>query len=143
MKLLYDGGGNFVLDREHIGEIAIVMFCPKMGSVRASINWALMRMRLPARCTLPRGMGDAELPRDLPEVARRGILKLHHACPTDHLEFAQFRKIGQDLVLHAVDEKGIGLVIAQISNGRTAMLLSGMWPGGELFAAHARNSRSL
>ena len=71
-------------------------FAPRdAASVRASINCALTRTRLPARCTLPSThMGDAELLADLAQVAFASGLVLHDRSATDHFQVRDLREVG-------------------------------------------------
>ena len=50
-------------------------------------------------------MCHAELLTDLAQIARaRRFCMLHHARAADHFQVSDLRKVGQDLVLHAIGE---------------------------------------
>ena len=63
-------------------------------------------------------MRDAELLADLAQIARRAALVLHDARAADHFEIGDLREVGQNLVLHAIGEKGVLFVAAQIFKGK-------------------------
>ena len=63
-------------------------------------------------------MSDAELLRDLTQVVFCCSLVLHHACAADYLKVCDLRKIGKDFILHAIGEKGVRLIRAQIFKGK-------------------------
>ena len=71
-------------------------------------------------------VSDAELLADLLPVARGEVaLVLLDAGVADDFQVRDFCEIGQDLVLHAIGEKGVLLFALRFSKGRTAMLFSG------------------
>ena len=57
---------------------------------------------------------DAKIFCDLAQVSRDATLVLHHAGTTNHFQIGNLRQVGQDFVLHAVCEKGIGFFFAQV-----------------------------
>src|SRR4051794_20342093 len=63
-------------------------------------------------------MGYAQLPADLAEIPRNIALVVHDRGAADHLQIRDPREMAQDLVLHAVREKGILLVAAQVNEGQ-------------------------
>src|SRR6266481_4143783 len=50
-------------------------------------------------------MRDAELLRDLAQVALHAALILHHRGAADHFEIGQLGEVGQGFILHAVGKK--------------------------------------
>ena len=54
----------------------------------------------------------SELLADFAQVARNSALVLHHASAADDLQVGDARKIGQDLVQHAISKVGVGFLLA-------------------------------
>src|SRR5205807_5584837 len=50
---------------------------------------------------------------DLLEVTRRAAV-LHHTRPAHHLQISHLGEVGEDFVLHAIGEEGVGLVVALV-----------------------------
>ena len=115
LQLLGNGFGDLALDGKDIGQIAIVGLRPEMRIVtridELRVNANLARGALHAAL---QHMRDAELLRDLAQIARALVAKLHDARAADHFQIGDLRQIGEDLVLHAVSEEGVGLVLAQV-----------------------------
>ena len=63
-------------------------------------------------------MCHAKLLADLAGVSRRARLVLHHTRAADHLEVGHFGKSSEDLILHAVREKGVVRIAAHIFKGK-------------------------
>ena len=47
-------------------------------------------------------------------------LVLHHRGAADHFQVGDFRKVSQNLVLHAIGEKGVGFFFTQIFEGQNS-----------------------
>src|SRR5437762_3740145 len=59
-------------------------------------------------------MRNAQLLRNLAKITCNSALILHHARAADYFQVCDLRKVGQDLVLHAVGKIGILFFLAQI-----------------------------
>ncbi len=114
-QLLGDGLGNLALDAESIVERPVVALRPERrggaGVDQLGIHPHLAGDPLHAALEQVR---DAELLRDLAQIARCPGFVLHHAGAADHFEVRDLRQVGQDFVLHAVGEKRVLLVVAQV-----------------------------
>src|SRR5437016_3737383 len=60
-------------------------------------------------------MRHTELLTDHAYVARHPAFVWHHTRATDHFQIGYFREVSQDLILHAIGEKGVLLFLAQIA----------------------------
>jgi len=88
--------------------------------VRASDHCAFTRLCRRALDTAFEEMRDAELLRDLAQVALHARSYIHHRGAADHLEIATLAS-RQDFILHAVGKKCVVGVALRFSNGKTAM----------------------
>ena len=59
-------------------------------------------------------MSDAELLADLAQVTLRPVAIAHDRRAADDLELLDFDQAGEEVVLHAVREKGVPLVFAPV-----------------------------
>src|SRR5436309_14260637 len=103
VKLLSDFLRNLALDRKQVVQIAIVLFRPDV-SVRARVDQLRVHMKPGADSpdAALQHMGDSQLVTDLTHVPLAAIV--HHAGPADHLQIGDFCKLGQNVVLHTIDE---------------------------------------
>ena len=54
-------------------------------------------------------------PKDIADLAHIAFAAVfHHAVPADDLEIADFRELGQNVVLHAIRKGGLFFLVAQI-----------------------------
>ena len=58
---------------------------------------------------------DAKLLPDLAHVVRHPAFVWHYTGAADHFQIGNFREVTENLVLHAIGEKGILLFFAQIA----------------------------
>src|SRR5262245_44712549 len=63
-------------------------------------------------------MRDAQLLADLAHITCGSALILHYGSTTNHFQIRNLRQVGQNLVLHAVSEKSVIGVAAQILKGK-------------------------
>src|SRR5262245_49980431 len=63
-------------------------------------------------------MRDAQFLADLAHITCGSALILHHGSATNDFQICNLRQIGQNLVLHAVSEKSVIGVAAQILKGK-------------------------
>ena len=61
---------------------------------------------------------DAQLLADLAQVATGRLAILHHARAANDLQVGDLSQIGQDFILHAIGEKSVLLVAAQVFEGQ-------------------------
>ena len=59
-------------------------------------------------------MRHPELLADLTQIARHSALVLHHGCAPDHFQIGDPGQVRQNFVLHAIGEKGVVRVAAQV-----------------------------
>ena len=112
-----DGLADLGFNREGIGEIAIEVFGPEMGIGRSIDQLHAHANTVPgALHTALDHIANAELPRDLAQVASRGrgTLVLHHRSAADHFQISQPRETAENFILHAVGEIGVFLFTAEI-----------------------------
>src|SRR5437867_12444442 len=102
-KLLSDFLRNLALDRKQVVQVAIVLFGPDV-SVRARVDQLRVHMKPGADHpdAALQHMGDSQLVTDLTHVPLAAIV--HYAGPADHLQIGDFCKLGQNVVLHTIDE---------------------------------------
>ena len=55
---------------------------------------------------------------DLAQIARDFCLILHYAGAADHFQVRDLGQARQDFILHAVGEKSVGFLLAQIFKGK-------------------------
>src|SRR5438876_8849128 len=104
---------NLALDRKQIVQIAIVLLGPDV-SVGAGVDQLHVHMKLGADSpdAALQHMGDSQLVTDLTHILLAAIA--HHAGPADHLQVVDFCKLGQNVVLHTIDERPSFLLHAEI-----------------------------
>ena len=94
-------------------------------SLAALISCTFTRTASPLFCTLPSRMwATPSCLRDLRQVSRRAFVVLSRSA-RDHFQIGDLRQARQDFVLDAVGKVGVGFVLAQVFEGKTAMLFSG------------------
>src|SRR6184192_3458120 len=100
-KPLSDFLRNLALDRKQVVQIAIVLFRPDV-SVRARVDQLRVHMKPGADSpdAALQHMGDSQLVTDLTHVPLAAIV--HYAGSADDFQVGDFRKLGQNVVLHAV-----------------------------------------
>ena len=99
---------NLALDRKQVVQIALVLFGPDVR-VRARVDQLRIHMKpgtAPANASLQH-MRYSQLVADLTHIPLAAIV--HHAGPADHLQIGDFRQLGQNVVLHAIDESRVFL----------------------------------
>src|SRR6266550_3960082 len=101
MKLVSDFLRDLALDCEHVVQIAVVLFDPDVGiSPRVDQLRVQMKMRPgPADAAL-QNMRYPQLVTDLAHISFAAVI--HDAGPADDFQVGDFRKLGQDVVLHAI-----------------------------------------
>ena len=113
MKLVCDFLRNLALDCEHFAQVAIVFFRPYV-SVSAGVDQ--LRIQTNSRSVSAyasfQHMGDTQRITDPARILLAPIL--HDAGAADHFEIGDFRQFGQNVVLHAVGEKCVLFVVAEI-----------------------------
>ena len=67
---------------------------------------------------------------------------LHHTRAADHFQVSDFRKIGQNFVLHAVGKEGVLLFVAQIIERQNRNAFLGKAPASGRRAAGARDAET-
>ncbi len=105
LELIGDRFGNLALNSKHVRQITIVVVRPKMR-VRPGIDQLGCHSHA-VPCSLHAAFEhicDAELLGDLAQVAFYGVLVLHHACTTNHLQIGDFGEVCEDFILDAVCE---------------------------------------
>src|SRR6266566_6557684 len=102
-KLLSDFLRNLALDRKQVVQIAIVLFRPDV-SVRARVDQLRVHMKPGADSpnTALQNMRHSQLVTDLTHILLAAIV--HYAGSADDLQIGDFRQLGQDVVLHTIDE---------------------------------------
>src|SRR5437867_8299477 len=102
-KLLSDFLRNLALDGKQVVQIAIVLLGPDVR-VRAGVDQ--LRVHVKPGADSPdaalQHMGDSQLVTDLTHILLAAIA--HHAGSADHFQVGDFRKLGQNVVLHTIDE---------------------------------------
>ena len=123
VELVGYGVGHFAFHSKDIVEFAIVAFAHKYSAVAARISWTFTCTALAtfAHCL------RENAPR--PTVGRSHASSRAYSCISgrgarDDLELGNLREPGQDLVMDAVGKVSIRFIVAEIWNGRTAMLFS-------------------
>src|SRR5438445_11035533 len=104
MNLLSDFLRDFTLDREHIIQVAIVLFRPDMG-VGASVDQLRIDMKPAAglaRATLQH-VRYAKRVSDLACILFAAIL--HHTGAADHLEVGNFCELSQNVILETISQR--------------------------------------
>src|SRR4029453_16921261 len=94
--------------------LSIVRFGPQMRIVR-DVDELHVHPYLIGRalCAAFQNMRDAELSRDLEQIARRALESLRGST-RDHLQISNFGEARENLLLNALGKIGIGFVFAQI-----------------------------
>src|SRR5437016_12013174 len=102
-KLLSDFLRNLALDRKQVVQIAIVLFSPDVR-VRARVDQLCVHVKPGADSpdAALQHMGDSQLVTDLTHILLAAIV--HYAGSADDLEIGDFRQLGQNVVLHTIDE---------------------------------------
>src|SRR5438477_7603399 len=115
LQLVGNAFGNLTLNGEDVSEIAIVSLRPKMRIVAGidqlrvhahTIAYALYTA-LDQTC-------NPKLLADFAQVALGPRFVLHHRSTADHLQVGDFGEVSQNFVLHAISEKGVVGIAAQI-----------------------------
>jgi hypothetical protein len=126
LQLLSDRFGDFALDREGISQIASIRLGPKVR-IAASVDQLRVHSHLICNPldTAFQHVSNAQRLTNLSQVTRGRGLVLVYAGAADHFQVGDLGQIGEDFILNAVGEIGVGFVFAQVfKNGSTAMLLS-------------------
>jgi hypothetical protein len=111
--------GDITLDREDIGQVAVVGLGPQMD-VRARFYQLGRDAHLSASApdTSFKNIGNPQLLSDLTKIPMRTGHITRDARPRDHLKLGEFGERGENVFLHPLGEKSILLVGAEIREGQ-------------------------
>ena len=84
-----------------------MIICAGVNQLRVEMNFIA---RLPQASF--ENMRHSQSVCDFSHVSLAAVL--HHACATDDFQLAELGQLREDVVLHAIDERGVGFVVAQV-----------------------------
>ena len=113
MKLLGNFFRDLTLDCEQIIQIAVVFLSP---DVRVGARVDQLRVHVKNRAgsadTAFQDMRYSQIISNLTEISFAAIF--HHAGPADDFQVADFRQLGQDVILHTVSKSHVFFLLIQI-----------------------------
>ena len=118
LQLLDDRLGDFVLNRENVGQVAVVAGGPEMAVGRALDQFRIDPDPVAhlAHAALD-DIGDAEFPGDALEVLRPSLVGEDRVA-AQHEQAGDVRHVGDDVLGDAVAEKFLLGIVAQIGEGQ-------------------------
>ena len=114
LERIADFLGKISLDGKHIGYIAIVIARPNMlVAIRIDQLHVYPHLVAGAADTAFKNVRDPELLTNIANIRSLSAIG-HDGSARDHFEFADFRKVGQNVVLYSIGKESVLLVVAQI-----------------------------
>src|SRR5438128_3375205 len=113
MKLVSDFLRDLALDCEHVVQIAVILINPDVGiGPRVDQLRIQMKMRAgPADAAL-QNVRYPQLVTDLAHISFAAVI--HDTRPADDFQVGDLRKLGQNVVLHAIGKGRLFLLLAEI-----------------------------
>ena len=114
LERIADFLGEVSLDGKDIGYIAIVIARPNvLVAIRIDQLHVYPHLVAGAADTAFKNVRDPELLTNIANIRSLSAIG-HDGSARDHFEFADFRKIGQNVVLYSISKESVLLVVAQI-----------------------------